>query len=213
MYKYSDQQIASRQFLNGVIMGWGRMSEYGPLSNTLMNAAMPVVDNDVCLASLLLNGAGTSSEDFSGIVCAHHDSGTVDSCEGDSGGPLMFTTDPAPVFGPDPATRYYHVYAIAGIVSFGKRCEENGEYGAYTRVSQYTGWLAAQVRFTFYISMHCRMVFADDTFYPHRRASSSHPPSSRRRRRTWIDCPRALRSLLYSRRRPTLCIQTGPPLG
>lgn len=69
-------------------------------------------------------------------VCAGGVQG-YDSCNGDSGGPLMSRdyTDPSnPIF------------FLAGIVSFGAReCGTQGLPGVYTRTSEYTDWILSHM--------------------------------------------------------------------
>lgn len=67
-------------------------------------------------------------------LCAGGERGK-DSCNGDSGGPLMTT------FGNDTSQWY-----VAGVVSFGARCGTQGWPGIYTRVAEYTDWISENVK-------------------------------------------------------------------
>jgi secreted trypsin-like serine protease len=62
-------------------------------------------------------------------ICAGWDDGEHDTCTGDSGGPLaVLDNDGCPV--------------VVGLTSYGpKWCGSPGEYGVYTRVSQYHDWI------------------------------------------------------------------------
>uniref|UniRef100_A0A182TM77 Peptidase S1 domain-containing protein n=1 Tax=Anopheles melas TaxID=34690 RepID=A0A182TM77_9DIPT len=66
-------------------------------------------------------------------LCAH--SKTMDTCEGDSRGPLQ--TEAFDVFG-----ETYPL--VVGVVSFGTPCIE-GSTGVYTRVSSYVDWIEKEV--------------------------------------------------------------------
>ncbi|PSN45991.1 hypothetical protein C0J52_09757 [Blattella germanica] len=68
-----------------------------------------------------------------GQICAGGERGR-DSCEGDSGGPLMRGEQ----LGPDDFTRYY----LLGLVSFGaKRCGSENLPGVYTDIPAYLDWI------------------------------------------------------------------------
>ena len=68
----------------------------------------------------------------SGQICAGHEEGRKDSCQGDSGGLLVaFDKIGCP-------------YQI-GIVSWGPECASRGAYGIYTRVSSYLPWIRQYV--------------------------------------------------------------------
>lgn len=55
-----------------------------------------------------------------------------DSCDGDSGGPLMRFQDNA--------------WVIEGIVSFGVKCGFQGWPAVHTRVSSYENWIRSTIR-------------------------------------------------------------------
>ncbi|CAL8306817.1 unnamed protein product [Merluccius merluccius] len=102
------------------VSGWGRRGENGPTSRLLRRAEVPRIRTLDC-------------EQQSGVVltanmfCAGYLDGTQDSCKGDSGGPLV--------------THYRHTVFLLGIVSWGRGCARPGDYGIYTRVSNYLDWV------------------------------------------------------------------------
>jgi secreted trypsin-like serine protease len=53
----------------------------------------------------------------------------IDTCSGDSGGPLMY-------FSP-----IKHQFDLIGIISFGTGCGRANHSGIYTRVSAYLDWI------------------------------------------------------------------------
>lgn len=112
------------------VAGWG-VTEIGldgrptlspRLSDELQQAELPVVDIETCRAAM---GAANVSDN---MICAGYPEGGVDSCLGDSGGPLLVKGDQGLV--------------QAGIISFGDGCAKPGRYGVYTRVASYTSWIS-----------------------------------------------------------------------
>ncbi|XP_075333048.1 coagulation factor VII-like [Odontesthes bonariensis] len=105
------------------VSGWGRRSENGPTSNVLRRTKVPRMRTQTC-------------EEESGVqltrnmFCAGYLDGRTDSCKGDSGGPLV--------------TEYKQTAFLLGIVSWGKGCARPGNYGIYTRVSNYLEWIRNQ---------------------------------------------------------------------
>lgn len=63
------------------------------------------------------------------MICAGYASGNVDSCGGDSGGPLACFD----------ASRNRHV--LAGIVSWGVGCARKNNYGVNTNVELLKNWI------------------------------------------------------------------------
>lgn len=63
------------------------------------------------------------------VICAGYAEGGKDSCEGDSGGPLMVWSSSS------------SSWVLAGIVSNGIRCAEPNLPGVYVRISEYIEWI------------------------------------------------------------------------
>jgi trypsin len=100
------------------ISGWGD-TEVGPPPNTLQAATVQVIDDGTCSADY---GADF---DANTMMCAGFQSGGVDACAGDSGGPLQA---PLPAGG----------YRLVGITSWGEGCADPGHPGVYVRIAQST---------------------------------------------------------------------------
>lgn len=102
------------------VSGWGRRSHGGPMSRIMRKLEVPRIRTQDCVES---SGVKITANMF----CAGYIEGKQDSCQGDSGGPLV--------------TRYRQTWFLLGIVSWGKGCARPGNYGIYTRVSNYLDWI------------------------------------------------------------------------
>jgi len=111
----------------GTILGWGKRKDtelYG--SDVLHQAQVPIVSPQACKKVY---------EDYfisSNMVCAGYERGRVDSCAGDSGGPLLFEKK--------------NKWFIYGITSFGEGCGKRSKYGIYAKVPNFTKWIKKTVR-------------------------------------------------------------------
>jgi secreted trypsin-like serine protease len=104
------------------ISGWGATSETATdTEDTLRAAPVKVISDASCGSS----GVYGSDFDPSTMLCAGYLSGGVDTCFGDSGGPLE-----APVAGGG--------YRLVGITGWGDGCAEADAPGVYTRVAGLT---------------------------------------------------------------------------
>jgi hypothetical protein len=103
-------------------IGFGATStEHLTYSDTLMAVDVYPVDPDTCVRQY--NETTPINPDT--MLCAGRSLPNHDSCNGDSGGPLL-----------DKATG-----ELVGIISFGKGCGDPDFPGVYTRVSKYTSWI------------------------------------------------------------------------
>lgn len=115
------------------ILGWGaikykRLRDGKPeveRGDTLYQAKVPVVDFEECK-----NSYGDDLESHR-VVCAGYKEGRIDSCAGDSGGPLLVEKNDR-----------WHVY---GVTSFGDECGKEGKYGIYSKTSAYVDWIKKTV--------------------------------------------------------------------
>jgi trypsin len=105
------------------VIGFGVTSttNYFSYSDHLQEVDIYPISSDTC--QTLYND--TVPVDAETMLCAGHALPNFDSCNGDSGGPLLDTVTGAQV----------------GIVSFGKGCGDPDFPGVYTRVSTYTSWI------------------------------------------------------------------------
>lgn len=108
----------------GMTLGWG-VTDTGKSSPQLLFVNLPLVDDSVC-------GKTYSPIDAS-MLCAGFHNGGSDSCEGDSGGPLIVRNANG-------------LLEQVGVVSFGKGCGEPGHYGIYAWISAVRPWIDAQMK-------------------------------------------------------------------
>jgi secreted trypsin-like serine protease len=103
------------------VSGWGTTSESSiNVSNQLMAATVPITTDSSCVSAYSSIGWFV---DPSTMVCAGYPAGGVDTCAGDSGGPMQ-----APLLAGG--------YRLVGQTSWGKGCAEAGFPGVYTRVAE-----------------------------------------------------------------------------
>lgn len=113
-------------------LGWGLTSNYGINSNILQYLAMPLVSNATCNAVYQTMGSSILDNQ----LCAGYYEGGKDTCQNDSGGPLLINTP-------------YGVQQV-GIVSFGQSpdgtpCGGANSYGVYSRVSSFLDFVRQYV--------------------------------------------------------------------
>jgi len=108
-------------------IGWGAITEGGPTSAVLRQVTVPVWDQVQCAASYTQADAGRRITDS--MVCAGGEG--KDSCQGDSGSPLLAGTSGS---------------SQVGIVSFGVGCGRKDFPGVYTRVDRYLEWIKSNTK-------------------------------------------------------------------
>ncbi|XP_029198237.2 chymotrypsin-like elastase family member 2A [Acropora millepora] len=107
------------------IAGWGTQTLKGPPTRILHEAALPLVSHEQCNDPLSYSGAVSAD-----MICAGYKQGGVDTCEGDSGGPLMCQGE---------GGRWF----LTGVASFGHTgCGVPNKYGVYTRVVNHLRWIS-----------------------------------------------------------------------
>ena len=105
------------------VLGWGALSDGGSYPRDLQRATLPITTDAFCQAAF-------GSRITARMICGGLTQGGVDTCRGDSGGPL---TVAAPGDAP----------LLAGATSWGEGCAEPGKPGVYARITAFTPWLEA----------------------------------------------------------------------
>jgi len=119
-YFASDRQV--------VVTGWGATKSTSRSQN-LLETSLPLVTNELC-TEIIRDRIGTQI--WHKQICAGGEA-NVDSCAGDSGGPLQ-------AFGKYNGTSVRMIQY--GVVSYGSRaCGTEGIPGVYTRVTYYMDWI------------------------------------------------------------------------
>jgi hypothetical protein len=114
-------QIESQPAL---IAGWGFASRYR-LPYKLQEAAVPIQNDSICKGSDI-----GPDYDLNTMLCAGYPEGGIDSCSGDSGGPILSEDG-----------------MLLGLVSWGYGCALPGSYGVYTRLSnpEIVSWIDRRI--------------------------------------------------------------------
>ncbi|CAG0904933.1 unnamed protein product [Darwinula stevensoni] len=110
--------------------GWGTVGYGQEMSPTLQEVKVPLVDLQSCnAASFQMTGAVVKIPDGikDSMLCAGEKG--KDSCQGDSGGALLYE---------DPNSRRFKV---VGISSFGYGCGVDGFPGIYTKIAPFQTWI------------------------------------------------------------------------
>ncbi|OXA44723.1 trypsin-2 [Folsomia candida] len=102
------------------VAGWGDLQSGGPAPDVLMKVDVPFVAEPSCQTSY----PGSISDS---MVCYGEEG--KDSCQADSGGPLMCGADKA----------------LCGIVSWGRGCAQAGYPGVYTETSFFAEWIRSTI--------------------------------------------------------------------
>lgn len=99
-------------------VGWGKLSEEGPASNTLQNVKLTIYEPNKCI-----HVYPDKVKNWKSQICAGNFSGGQDTCLGDSGGGLYIIDNSLSV-----SRRM-----VIGITSFGTGCGRSMLPGIYTR--------------------------------------------------------------------------------
>lgn len=115
--------------ITSTVTGWGLTTPTGSGTSQLQEVEVPIVS--LAVANAVPDYAGSLTAN---MLPAGFSAGGKDSCNGDSGGPLMV---PSPV-GPG--------MMLAGLVSFGGGvCAAPNTYGIYTRVSNFRNYVLGHI--------------------------------------------------------------------
>ncbi|KAL0809673.1 hypothetical protein ABMA28_011192 [Loxostege sticticalis] len=115
------------------VTGWGRLYDDGPLPSVLQEVRVPVINNSLCEA--MYQDAGYNEHIPNIFICAGRRKGGADSCEGDSGGPMVVQRDRDSRF------------VLGGVISWGIGCAEPNQPGVYTRISEFRDWINQILQF------------------------------------------------------------------
>ncbi|CAF0771822.1 unnamed protein product, partial [Adineta ricciae] len=124
---------------SGVAIGWGSTTFGGRPSTSLKQVILPILDATKWPCNIYVTYT-------QGQICAGELSGGADTCQADSGGPLMLENADGR-------------WEIVGITSFGKSCGKPNSPGVYTRVGTYNSFIRSSIslsRSAFYYSSSIR---------------------------------------------------------
>lgn len=124
------------------IAGMGRTSENGLPSSHLLEATVYAYDGKTCLNKL----SAPFREDT--MFCAGVDTGGVDACNGDSGGPIFLKDKDV----------------LMGITSWGRGCARAEYPGVYSRVSASLDWIHDEM--CTLVGQHCTKATSPPTLRP-----------------------------------------------
>ena len=105
----------------------------GSIPSILQVVKLPILANSDCQQMFLDAGHIKAIRDT--FVCAGYMTGGKDSCEGDSGGPLMLPLSDGR-------------WVLIGTVSHGIRCAEPNLPGVYMKTSAYKSWIDSHIKQT-----------------------------------------------------------------
>jgi len=107
------------------IIGWGITNPDTYIySEALQQAELPVISNTTCNSTY-------PGEVTDNMLCAGYSYGGKDSCQADSGGPLLVSVN----------NQWVH----AGVISWGIGCADPGYYGVYARTTEALGFIKQYV--------------------------------------------------------------------
>ncbi|RWS10965.1 plasma kallikrein-like protein [Dinothrombium tinctorium] len=110
------------------IIGLGR-TEFKEYADVLKQAVVPIVANKQCAK---WKESVRIDED---VICAGPENGGIDSCKGDSGGPLMWLNKKS------------KQWKLIGIIASGPEfCAIRKDPGIYVRVSNYSEWIQKTIK-------------------------------------------------------------------
>ncbi|XP_050350267.1 serine protease snake-like isoform X3 [Nymphalis io] len=124
---------------SATLTGWGVVeTATKKVSPELQAAVVDIVDSEQCDDLL----SPFRSRHWCGIqehqICAGKLAGGVDTCKGDSGGPLQMKI-------PLPESDEGSIHYVIGLTSFGFGCARSNQPGVYTRVSSFVDWIESIV--------------------------------------------------------------------
>ncbi|KAL9910555.1 uncharacterized protein ACN427_005164 isoform 2-T13 [Glossina fuscipes fuscipes] len=124
------------------VIGWGKRRNRDVAGTSVLHQAeVPIIPMDNC-RSVYHDYTITKN-----MFCAGHKRGRIDTCAGDSGGPLLCRD----------TTRPNHPWTIFGITSFGDGCAKRNKFGIYAKVPNYVDWVWSVINCNGNCKMHQRL--------------------------------------------------------
>ncbi len=124
---FADEDIPTDAL--ATVVGWGALdTSVSIFPSNLYEVDVPIVDRTTCAS--VFNSPG-STLFTNNMLCAGYAAGGKDSCQSDSGGPLMA------IYGGE--------LVQVGITSWGVGCAQPGLYGVYTRLFGFQEWVDSHV--------------------------------------------------------------------
>ena len=110
----------------GTVTGWGHERKHGRVQMILKQVNAPILPNEKCIEWFRSNNKYDDITDR--MVCAGISNGGRDTCQADSGGPLVSRLDNGR-------------FALAGVTSWGHGCGDKNQPGVYARVTELKDWI------------------------------------------------------------------------
>ncbi|CAF1123084.1 unnamed protein product, partial [Adineta ricciae] len=104
-----------------VAIGWGKLSEEGDISDILQQVSLKRIPYESSSCMSIVSNKTVQ-------ICAGVTGGAKDTCNGDSGGPLMYFTES-------------RQWVVVGLTSYGYECASPYYAGVYTRVTYFRNWI------------------------------------------------------------------------
>ncbi|XP_059220892.1 uncharacterized protein LOC106094434 [Stomoxys calcitrans] len=124
------------------VIGWGKRRNRDVAGTSVLHQAeVPIISMDNC-RSVYYDYTITKN-----MFCAGHKRGRIDTCAGDSGGPLLCRD----------TTKPNHPWTIFGITSFGDGCAKRNKFGIYAKVPNYVDWVWSVINCNGNCKMHQRL--------------------------------------------------------
>lgn len=107
-------------------MGWGKRRHNDEAGTDLLHEAeVPIISNEEC-KNVYYDYTITKN-----MFCAGHKKGRIDTCAGDSGGPILCRD----------TRKQNKPWTVYGVTSFGDGCGKKNKFGIYAKLPNYVDWI------------------------------------------------------------------------